>query len=435
MTSLRNFIAAVAVSLPLLAAAQAPAEAKAPLYSFYGTLNGNLQWSEAHDSAAGIGSNIRERMSVSIDSSNVGIRGTANVAHGLGVTYQCETSAAFDGITTNVAATPAVLTFLCNRNSRLGLTHGTYGTIFLGNWDTPFKSLAYGTKADDPFGNTDAFGANDIMGEGPTGGVITSGFATSSTSRIASFDVRASNSVAYWSPKIMGLGLRAQHAVNEFSNNRNVAALPGTTTLNPSLTSVGVNYDRGPFSVGAAWEMHRDVRGLRAMGLNATDSPSDDRGWRVAAGYELPNPFGATTVGVVYESLKYTQRRLGAGQIREYSRPALGANVKHRMGPHEFRGRFNWADKGDCEFEQPVAGAPGCDPSGTSAHQVTLGYAYYLATSTQVFASWTKLSNGRLANYSLSAGGGTTGSNLLVGANLPAGADPQALGVGIRYAF
>ncbi|HEU4382326.1 MAG TPA: hypothetical protein VFR85_02390, partial [Anaeromyxobacteraceae bacterium] len=91
-------VAVALTALPFLALAQAPAEApKPPLYSFYGTFDANIHYSTA-DGATNPAQDVKGRTAVSIDSSNVGIRGTLKVDDTIGATYQCEISAAFDGI-------------------------------------------------------------------------------------------------------------------------------------------------------------------------------------------------------------------------------------------------------------------------------------------------------------------------------------------------
>jgi hypothetical protein len=156
MTSLKKSIAALAATLPLAAFAQ-QAAAPAPLYQIYGTLNLNMQYIDAYGSSnfgATPGRFMSGRMALSTDSSNIGIRGTADTGKGgIGVVYQCETSANLDG---------EGVSGICNRNSRIGIG-SDFGTLFYGNWDSPYKALAYGTKADDPFGNTDVYDAAAII--------------------------------------------------------------------------------------------------------------------------------------------------------------------------------------------------------------------------------------------------------------------------------
>src|SRR5512146_872938 len=119
MTSLKKLLAVVTASLPIAASAQAakPAPAPAPLVQVYGTLNVNLQYTESAGSTAGRAGNVKPRFALSIDSTNVGVRGTAPLSYGLKAVYQCETQASIDG---------EDLRPLCNRNSRVGLT-GAWG--------------------------------------------------------------------------------------------------------------------------------------------------------------------------------------------------------------------------------------------------------------------------------------------------------------------
>ena len=198
MTAFRMLIATLALTLSASALAQAPAAPaeppKAPLATVYGTLNVNFQYAEASDATAGSASDVSGRTAVSIDSSNIGVRGGLDVEHGLKVVYQCETQASLDGMDVRG---------LCNRNSRVGLS-SNFGTLFYGNWDAPFKAAAYGTKADDPFGNTDVFGYQGIMGS--PGFNVRSGAFTGGVQ--AGFDLRAANSVAYWSPKFAGFSFK-----------------------------------------------------------------------------------------------------------------------------------------------------------------------------------------------------------------------------------
>ena len=414
----------LALSTPLAASAQAeakPAEPAKPLVTIYGTLNVNFQITKA-SGASGATANVESRNSVSTDSSNIGVRGGLDVNEWVGAVYQCETSANLDGIT---------VSGICNRNSRLGAT-GNWGTLFYGNWDTPFKAVAYGTKADDPFLNTDVFGYNGIMGS-PGFNYRSSGWSTDSATATKGFDVRANNSVAYHSPRWEGLSVKLQYSANEFKN--------ATGTQNPELFGAAVNFDYGPFSAMAAYERHND--GFALAGANGTVGAafgstvantagtataavsSNDSAWRVGAGYQLDSPFGATTVGVLFDQLVLKQDSAPAGAVTEYKRNAWQVALKHRIGDHELRGRYDQALAGDCS----LSGAA-CSTSGYGANQFAVGYAYYFAKGFQGYLSFTRINNQYNAQYTPSIGGAPA-----VAGTTPKGADPQALGLGLRYAF
>lgn len=207
MTDLRKLlVAALTLSLPLTALAQTtPAEPSKPppeatppaakpppppppAVQVYGTLNVNLQYTQAKDATVGNANDVSSRFGVSIDSSNVGVRGTLKLNDAVSAVYQCETGANIDG--------EATVT-LCNRNSRVGLSNAAFGTVFYGNWDSPYKSGTYGTKADDPFGNTDVYGFNGLMGSpGWSVRSTTINNAAPAAAGVASFDNRIANAVA-----------------------------------------------------------------------------------------------------------------------------------------------------------------------------------------------------------------------------------------------
>jgi predicted porin len=418
MTALRKLIALLALTFSVSALAQTAEPPKTPLYSIYGTLNVNLQYTEAGDATAGSASDVSGRFAVSSDSTNIGIRGGLDVAHGLKVVYQCETAAVLD--------TPAA--GLCGRNSRVGLS-GNYGTLFYGNWDTPFKAGTYGTKADDPFGNTDVFGYQGIMSSpgynarsGGWTGAVPADTATPPFRGVHSFDLRAGNSVAYWTPKFSGLSAKFQYSTEEFRS--------ANGTITPMLAGAVVNYDMGGLSLVASGEYHEDGFGIRVItaGANTGTQNSRDMAWRLAAGYELPLGVGALTVMGMFEQLLYEQEDAVAG-FSDYDRLAWLVGAKFRTGNHELRARYSQA------LDPEITAATGTTLAANAedelaAMQFALGYAYHLAKSTQVYAFYTQILNDDRAQYTLTIGGAPG-----MGGGTPAGADPMAAGLGIRYAF
>lgn len=430
MTSLKKSIAAVVASLPMAAFAQ-QAAAPAPLYQIYGTLNLNYQYVEASKPTMPGGTNVTGRVGPSTDSTNFGIKGVADTGQfGLGVVYQCETQANLDGI--NASG-------ICGRNSRLGLT-SAFGTVFYGNWDTPYKSAWYGTKADDAFGNTDIYNATALMGhpgfkqKGSAGAIGGYANAAGDPAKSATFEVRAPNSLAYWSPDIQGFSFKLQYVANEFASTNGRVA--------PTLYSAGVNYNKGPLSVLAAAERHDDWYGTSVIGAPGapanpsfgttpgTASPSTkDMAYKVGAGYELGSTAGTTTVGAVWEYLSFgyqSTRALNTGDLKEWHRQAVMVNLKHRTGNHEFRARYEYADNGDCKL---IGGGTCNFDVGRGAQNYALGYAYYLSKAAQVYAYWTKTDNERRASYTFTSGGPAALTNA------SAGADPMGAGLGLRYAF
>jgi predicted porin len=396
------------------AAAAKPAEVKpSATVGLYGTVNVNTQLTSQQG--------VSRRAAVSTDSTNIGVRGSATLNEWLRAELQCETSANLDGIG------PAGI---CGRNSRVALG-GEWGTLWYGNWDTPFKGAWVGTKADDPFQNTDVFDSASLMSS-PGFNYRSSGWKTAADTAIAGFDVRASNSIGYWTPKIAGLGAKLQYSVDEFRNAKG--------DVNPQLYGAALNYDVGPFSAFGSYEYHEDSFALvavnggttaasRAFGstaANAVTSSSADWAWRVGAGYELGWPAGATTVSAAYEQLRLGQDNAAPGAVKSFKRPAFQVGLKHRFGMHELRARYSKAEHGDCS----LVGVAACSTAGYGADDIAIGYALHLAKTTQVYLTWVKIRNDANAQYTFSIGG----ASAVAGATAR-GADPVALALGVRHAF
>ena len=377
----------------------------------YGTLNLNVQNTDrsgataagtaglATLAAAATGVNVTSRKAMSTDSSNIGFRGTEELGGGLKATFQIESSVGLDG--------QNATSLLASRNSKVGLA-GSFGEVFFGNWDTPFKAVTYGTKVNDPFLSTDVFGYQSIMSS--PGFKQRSGSYLSGTNS-ASFDARASNSVVYWSPKVDGLGGKFAYSANEGK----------TATLNPSLWSLALNYDNGPLSALYAYERRNDAFGLTLMQAASTGTSSKDTAHRVGLGYSI----GSTTLSGLWERLDYGNSGKVAG-VTSYKRDAWQLALLHSMGPHAFKLGYAQAQDGSCGN---VAG--NCTTNGLGALQWTLGYGYNLSKRTEAYVSYTKLANKAAGTYTLTIGGAadvTTGT-------YGVGSDPQALGLGLRHTF
>ena len=158
--------------------------------------------------------------------------------------------------------------------------------------------------------------------------------------------------------------------------------------------------------------------------------------WRLSAGYEVPLPVGALTFMGMLEQLSYTQDDAAAvgNSLEDYSRLAWLVGAKFRMGNHEFRARFAQALGPSCTF----ADGSDCDSAVTDelgATQYAVGYAYHLAKTTQVYAYYTQIMNKDLAQYTFTVGGAADRRGRQRVRRHAGGADPMAVGVGIRYAF
>ena len=126
------------------------------------------------------------------------------------------------------------------------------------------------------------------------------------------------------------------------------------------------------------------------------------------------------------DQLTYGQEKAAVGAVREYSRFAWQIAAKHRYGDHELRARYDAADAG----EASLVGGGASSTEGYGAKQVTVGYAYHLSKTAQAWFSATRIANEEKAQYTLPVAGAAA-----VAGKTPKGADPQAIGLGLRYSF
>ncbi|MFA6312280.1 MAG: porin [Sterolibacterium sp.] len=377
----------------------------------YGTLNLNVQSTDrsgataagtaglATLAAAASGVNVNSRNAMSTDSSNIGFRGAEDLGGGLKATFQIESSVGLDG--------QNATSLLASRNSKVGLA-GTFGEVFFGNWDTPFKAVTYGTKVNDPFNSTDSTAYQSIMSS--PGFKQRSGGYVSGTNN-AAFDGRAANSVAYWSPKFDGFGVKLAYSANEGK----------TATLDPSLWSLAANYDNGPLSALYAYERRNDAFGLTVIQAASTGTASKDAAHRFGFGYM----FGGTTLGALWERLDYNNTGRVAG-VTSYKRDAWQLSLLHSMGPHAFKLRYNQAQDGACSNVASI-----CSTKGLGAKSWTLGYGYSLSKRSEAYLFYTKIANRESASYTF----GVAGSADVTTGTYGVGSDPQALGLGLRHTF
>jgi predicted porin len=340
------------------------AAAQASSVQIYGRLNIALE--NVRNSADAKG----QRTIATRESNNrsvLGFRGSEELGDGLKAIYQVEGTLSLDTGAGSIAA----------RDTRVGV-EGTLGTIFAGNWTTPYNSA---TASLDPFYPTTA-GYMSIMGNG-------SASTTDNSIDTASFDRRQQNSVHYWSPNWNGFSVRLAQGLNEEAP---------ASGAKPSLTSAAAIYERGPLFATVTHERHHEYQGL---GRN-------DRGTKIAAAYR----FGHTRIAAVAEKLAY-ETATGALERTSYYLSAT-----HQIGAHGLR--FGLAKAGDGEGSSTQKIGFIKKGADTGAIHYTLGYDYNLSKRTSVFAYYTRLDNDRNAVYdfainSLGAGAGATVSGTALG--------------------
>lgn len=340
--------------LPALLAAVCGSACAQSTVQLYGRLNVGLE-SVQNDSA--------HVARLSNNRSVLGFRGEEDVGGGVKVLFQIEGTLSPD----TGAGSPAA------RDTRLGIS-GSGGTLFAGNWTTPYNSA---TASLDPYYPTTA-GYMSIMGNGAAATV-------NNTSDTASFDRRQQNSVHYWTPLWHGLQLRLAQGVSEERP---------ASGAKPSLRSGALVYEQGPWYASAAYERHHAYQG---PGLN-------DSAAKLAVAYR----WGDTRVALAAERLRY---ETAAGTL---ARNDAYLSVTHQIGRHGIK--LGVAHAGNGGGSAPDGTTIGFARKGadTGATHATLGYDYTLSKRSAVYAYVSRLANRRngVADFAINSLGAQPGATL-----------------------
>ena len=354
----------------------AAAMAQGSFVQIYGYLNSDLEYVEARGARGGLPGQMR----VSSNLSTLGFRGSENLGNGLLAVWQVASAINLDTGGGNLGG----------RNSNVGLEYASLGLIFYGMWETAYY---LSTKEPiDPFrGNTIA-GFNSIIGNSFVSGA--NGFQP------YSFDRRAFNSVAYWTPNWDGFYARFQYSPEKAD---------GTLASNNTfLASASVAYDNGPLYLTLAGENHYEY-----FGPNTND-------YAIKGGI-------AYTIGSARLRGQIEYLRFEPTPSTHVSRVAWQLAATYNLGNGHFWLSYIHANNSQGNATVNLGGI-GNPASGltTSANQVAGGYGYNLSKRTQIYVIGTYLSNGAGAIYNLS-------TNPLAG--LTQGQHPMGFGLGMQHSF
>jgi len=204
------------IALAIASAVSAPAFAATSNVDVYGVLNLSLNYvdPDANIPATTIGQDTST--SITSNASRIGFKGTEDLGGGLAAIWQIESGFNADEQTGTLG----------NRNTFVGLSGG-FGTVLMGNHDTPMKLLG---RLVDNFGDTMADSRN-ILGASSAGG-------------LSAFDLRTKNTVAYVSPNWSGLTMAAAYVTDwnstgtpgNMNNTVSTASGAGTGLDNNSAT-------------------------------------------------------------------------------------------------------------------------------------------------------------------------------------------------------
>jgi len=371
--------------------------------TIYGVADVGLEHVEAKgtpDANGGAAKDVLGKSRVTANSSYIGFKGQEELGGGLKAIWQVEQDVYIDdggGTTGNGFAT---------RDSFVGLTSASAGTVVMGRLTTPTRAVA--SKLD-VFPGQAGMGANSaILGQ--------TGNATYKMGGMA-FDTRKANAVALVSPTIVGLNATVAYIADE---NR-------SQVIDPWGWGAGLNYSAGPLTAMVAYEEHRNANGLNANDLTAASTVAGgaargslDSNVRVGLGFAS----GRVTVNAIYENLE-----LRAGdavgmnnRVTDLKRDAFWVGAKLDIGNHQLRAAYAQAQKAKVtkNFEET-------DLANSDAQQVSLGYGYNFSKRSQVYAVYSTILNKDNAAFDYGPGKSKVGPT--------AGADPEGYSIGVRHLF
>src|SRR5713101_5779983 len=184
------------------------------------------------------GNAVIPRWEMQISNTYIGFRGDRQVGGRSKAIWQLEQTVNIDEGNTTAS--------FASRNSFVGVSGANWGTIRLGNMDTPFKN----------YGNVVGFlGVNSGNIVSASNVKDKAGFGTSSAS---SFNLRRANAIDFASPTILG---GVQSAVQYSIGNPDETQITTSPKRNPRVASWAVKWEQGPFYAGFMQETHFDLFG------------------------------------------------------------------------------------------------------------------------------------------------------------------------------
>lgn len=330
--------------------------------------------------------------------SRLGFRGKEDLGGGLKAIFQLEGVAGVD----NGSGAAAGGGFMFNRDTFVGLD-GAFGTVKLGLVDTIFKN--YGDTIGILGVSSGTFlSSSDVLRK--------TGFGTSSAS---SFHLRRANSVQYETPEFGGVQAGVQYSTDEAK----------TATRDPRVISMGVKYDKGPFYVALAHEIHDDLFGgsrnvPSSMRNNGITDPtrSKDRATQLTLEYRL-NKNHKFEFDVIRK--EYKENATVAGRFKSYENTAFLLAMENRWS-EQWRTSANYvvSKAGSCSRV-----ATTCSTDGLEGKKFTIGAAYYLSKRTYLFTAASRIINGKSARH----------SNTEFGADPNPGEDIKHVALGLSHSF
>ena len=338
------------------------------------------------------------RQMVNAGNSYIGFRGERSFGSmwgGLKAIWQVEQSVGLDSGDGQWAS----------RDSFVGLSSGSFGTVRLGNMDTIYKQ--YGdTLSMLGIASGNFISASNVLSQ------------SISSQRAARFHERRNNSIQYETPHLAGFTAGIMYGPDE--------AKTGSRNLN--FWSYGVKYDTERFYVSVHQEKHEDAFGLSTSIANAAlrnngnaQSHSMDTATRLSGEFRMRDM--RVTLDVARLEYKEDNPLLTAAnpvKVQKYEHTNYAIGFDAGFGPWRFATQYSRAGEGSCSLT-----SGNCSTAGLGASMWTVGARYRLDRQTFVYAIGAYLTNGESSNY----------QNNSTVTGLPLGSDTKNFALGISYSF
>jgi predicted porin len=319
-----------------------------------------------------------QRNAVDSQNSYLGFRGERKLGGALKAIWQIEQSVALD---TGDAA-------WSNRNSFAGLSHGTLGTVKLGNMDTIYKE--YGdTFAMFGIASGNFISASNVLSHIGIG-----------SNNVARFHERRPSSVQYQTAEFGGFQAGMTYGPDELKGD------PGRGS-NANLWSFGVKYDSQMFYASLQHEIHNDFFGasrniadatianVTAANITAgTPGTVHSRDTATRASGEIR--FSGQRIVVDFAKLTYRETgQTGNGKFQEYKKPNWAIGYQIDVGPWGGAIQYVHAGTGTCQ----LTGGVDCSTRGLDSKMISIGGRYRFDRQTFVYVIVNRLNNGASAQH------------------------------------
>jgi predicted porin len=327
------------------------------------------------------------------------------------------------------------------RNSGLGIESTTWGTIMMGQWDSPYKQLdgawSIGTPAAYSYSATaPIFGRGDTTGTMPNpncntnisgAGFLVATSAATTTATVCAYSAgsatafqrRLANTVQWWSPVWSGVQLLVATETNDVKANSTLANVGGTITKNdPKLWAFGLRWTGPRWALVGGYEHHKNFQ----QTAGSTGAPTNarlgkDTGWKIGGNYD----FGPAQVSLAYERLNYEVGTNAAPTDHRERNWSIGLAVP--LGNGAIRSQYS---------RGRVTGTNLATTSAANARLFNLSYEYNMSKRTLLYVAWAKLNQGSGSNRQF--GTNLQGPNGWQEANV-IGSDPRYISFGMNHNF